>query len=220
MGVNVRAVQVAAFTIGGALAGLSGALYAHQLRFRRGAVLQLAAVDLRAALRADRRHADRLGPAGRAACSSRSCRNCCASAGRGAMSCSASPIVADDGGPAGRHRHPRIWFAGCRPQLVARPPRRGAMEADAAALLSSTASPSVSAASPSATTSASTVPRRRADGADRAERRGQDDAVQPDFRRLPDRWRQHQLDGQPIHDAARRGARAARGWRARSRTSA
>jgi branched-chain amino acid transport system permease protein len=33
MGVNVRAVQVAAFTIGGALTGLSGALYAHNFSF-------------------------------------------------------------------------------------------------------------------------------------------------------------------------------------------
>jgi branched-chain amino acid transport system permease protein len=33
MGVNVRAIQVAAFTIGGALAGLSGALYAHNFSF-------------------------------------------------------------------------------------------------------------------------------------------------------------------------------------------
>lgn len=33
MGVNVRAVQVAAFTIGGALAGLGGALYAHHYNF-------------------------------------------------------------------------------------------------------------------------------------------------------------------------------------------
>ncbi len=33
MGVNVRAVQVAAFTIGGALVGLSGALYAHNFSF-------------------------------------------------------------------------------------------------------------------------------------------------------------------------------------------
>ncbi len=33
MGVNVRAVQVAAFTLGGALAGLSGALYAHHFAF-------------------------------------------------------------------------------------------------------------------------------------------------------------------------------------------
>jgi branched-chain amino acid transport system permease protein len=33
MGVNVRAVQVAAFTLGGALAGLSGALYAHHFSF-------------------------------------------------------------------------------------------------------------------------------------------------------------------------------------------
>ena len=33
MGVNVRAVQVAAFTIGGAFAGLSGALYAHNFSF-------------------------------------------------------------------------------------------------------------------------------------------------------------------------------------------
>ena len=33
MGVNVRAVQVAAFAIGGALAGLSGALYAHNFSF-------------------------------------------------------------------------------------------------------------------------------------------------------------------------------------------
>ena len=33
MGVNVRAVQVTTFTIGGALAGLSGALYAHHFSF-------------------------------------------------------------------------------------------------------------------------------------------------------------------------------------------
>jgi len=33
MGVNVRATQVACFTIGGALAGLSGALYAHHFSF-------------------------------------------------------------------------------------------------------------------------------------------------------------------------------------------
>jgi branched-chain amino acid transport system permease protein len=33
IGVNVRAVQVAAFTIGGAFAGLSGALYAHNFSF-------------------------------------------------------------------------------------------------------------------------------------------------------------------------------------------
>jgi branched-chain amino acid transport system permease protein len=33
MGVNVRAVQVTAFTIGGAFAGLSGALYAHNFSF-------------------------------------------------------------------------------------------------------------------------------------------------------------------------------------------
>ena len=33
MGVNVRAAQVAAFAIGGALAGLSGALYAHNFSF-------------------------------------------------------------------------------------------------------------------------------------------------------------------------------------------
>ncbi len=33
MGVNVRAVQVAMFTLGGALAGLSGALYAHHFSF-------------------------------------------------------------------------------------------------------------------------------------------------------------------------------------------
>lgn len=33
MGINVRAVQVAAFTIGGAFAGLSGALYAHNFVF-------------------------------------------------------------------------------------------------------------------------------------------------------------------------------------------
>lgn len=33
MGVNVRAVQVAAFTIGGAFCGLSGALYAHNFSF-------------------------------------------------------------------------------------------------------------------------------------------------------------------------------------------
>lgn len=33
MGVNVRAAQVAVFTIGGALAGLSGALYAHHFSF-------------------------------------------------------------------------------------------------------------------------------------------------------------------------------------------
>jgi branched-chain amino acid transport system permease protein len=33
MGVNVRAVQVAAFTIGGAVVGLSGALYAHNFSF-------------------------------------------------------------------------------------------------------------------------------------------------------------------------------------------
>ena len=33
MGVNVRAVQVATFTLGGALAGLSGALYAHYFSF-------------------------------------------------------------------------------------------------------------------------------------------------------------------------------------------
>jgi len=33
MGVNARAAQVAAFTIGGALAGLSGALYAHNFSF-------------------------------------------------------------------------------------------------------------------------------------------------------------------------------------------
>ncbi len=33
MGVNVRAVQVAAFTVGGAFAGLSGALYAHNFSF-------------------------------------------------------------------------------------------------------------------------------------------------------------------------------------------
>lgn len=33
MGVNVRAVQVAAFTIGGAFCGLSGALYAHNFAF-------------------------------------------------------------------------------------------------------------------------------------------------------------------------------------------
>src|SRR6202034_4271125 len=33
MGVNVRAVQVGAFTIGGAFAGLSGALYAHNFSF-------------------------------------------------------------------------------------------------------------------------------------------------------------------------------------------
>ena len=33
LGVNVRAVQVAAFTIGGAFAGLSGALYAHNFSF-------------------------------------------------------------------------------------------------------------------------------------------------------------------------------------------
>jgi branched-chain amino acid transport system permease protein len=33
MGVNARATQVAAFTIGGALAGLSGALYAHNFSF-------------------------------------------------------------------------------------------------------------------------------------------------------------------------------------------
>ncbi len=33
MGVNVRAMQVAVFTIGGALAGLSGALYAHHFSF-------------------------------------------------------------------------------------------------------------------------------------------------------------------------------------------
>jgi branched-chain amino acid transport system permease protein len=33
MGVNVRAVRVAAFTIGGALVGLSGALYAHNFSF-------------------------------------------------------------------------------------------------------------------------------------------------------------------------------------------
>jgi branched-chain amino acid transport system permease protein len=33
MGVNVRATQVAAFTIGGAFAGLSGALYAHNFSF-------------------------------------------------------------------------------------------------------------------------------------------------------------------------------------------
>ena len=91
MGVNVRAVQVAAFTLGGALAGLSGALYAHQFRVRRGAVFQLAAVDLRAALRAHRRQRRRPGGRWRAACSSRSSRNSCVSAGRGAMSCSASP---------------------------------------------------------------------------------------------------------------------------------
>jgi branched-chain amino acid transport system permease protein len=33
MGVNARAVQVACFTIGGAIAGLSGALYAHHFAF-------------------------------------------------------------------------------------------------------------------------------------------------------------------------------------------
>jgi branched-chain amino acid transport system permease protein len=33
MGVNVRAVQVATFTLAGALAGLSGALYAHHFSF-------------------------------------------------------------------------------------------------------------------------------------------------------------------------------------------
>jgi branched-chain amino acid transport system permease protein len=33
MGVNVRAIQVTAFTIGGAFAGLSGALYAHNFSF-------------------------------------------------------------------------------------------------------------------------------------------------------------------------------------------
>jgi branched-chain amino acid transport system permease protein len=33
MGVNIRATQVACFTIGGALAGLSGALYAHHFSF-------------------------------------------------------------------------------------------------------------------------------------------------------------------------------------------
>jgi branched-chain amino acid transport system permease protein len=33
MGVNVRGMQVAVFTIGGALAGLSGALYAHHFSF-------------------------------------------------------------------------------------------------------------------------------------------------------------------------------------------
>jgi len=33
MGVDVRGIQVAVFTIGGALAGLSGALYAHHFAF-------------------------------------------------------------------------------------------------------------------------------------------------------------------------------------------
>ncbi len=33
MGINVRAVQVSAFTVGGAFAGLSGALYAHYFSF-------------------------------------------------------------------------------------------------------------------------------------------------------------------------------------------
>jgi len=33
MGINVRAVQVTAFTVGGAFAGLSGALYAHSFNF-------------------------------------------------------------------------------------------------------------------------------------------------------------------------------------------
>ena len=62
LGVNVRAIQVAAFTIGGAFAGLLRRALCAQLRLRRGAVFQCAAVDLRAAVRTDRRHPDRPGP--------------------------------------------------------------------------------------------------------------------------------------------------------------
>ena len=65
MGVNVRAVQVAAFTLGGALAGLSGALYAHHFAFVEAQYFNSLLSIYVLALRAHRRDADRVGPAGR-----------------------------------------------------------------------------------------------------------------------------------------------------------
>ena len=65
MGVNVRAVQVAAFTIGGAFAGTFGCAVCAQFQLRRGAIFQFAALDLRSPVRPYRWGADCLGTVGR-----------------------------------------------------------------------------------------------------------------------------------------------------------
>jgi ABC-type uncharacterized transport system permease subunit len=105
MGVNVRAAQVAVFTIGGALAGLSGALYA-PFQLRRAAVFQLHAFHLRAAVRAHWWRANRLG----AACGQpvlHACAGVDAHRGFLALRGVRRRDRADDGHTPGGHDHPR-----------------------------------------------------------------------------------------------------------------
>ena len=64
MGVNVRAVQVGAFAIGGALAGLSGALYAHNFSFVEAQYFN-SFLSISVAVRPHRRRADRVGTVSR-----------------------------------------------------------------------------------------------------------------------------------------------------------
>ena len=91
MGVNVRAVQVAAFTIGGAFAGLSGALYAHNFSFVEAQYFNsfLSIYVLLFVLIGG--VANRLGTAGRHLVFHAVAGDACASADHGAMWFSASP---------------------------------------------------------------------------------------------------------------------------------
>ena len=63
MGVNVRAVQVVAFTIGGAFTGLSGALYALNFGFVEAQYFNSLLSIYVLLVRADRRRADGVGTA-------------------------------------------------------------------------------------------------------------------------------------------------------------
>ena len=88
LGVNVRAIQVAAFTIGGAFAGLSGALYALNFGFVEAQYFNalLSIYVLLFVLIGGTQTAWGRSPE---ACSSPSCRSCSASAAPGATSFSA-----------------------------------------------------------------------------------------------------------------------------------
>ena len=91
IGVNVRAVQVAAFTIGGAFAGLSGALYAHNFSFVEAQYFNslLSIYVLLFVLIGGVQTA--WGPLVGTHVLYPCCRSCCASADRGATLSSASP---------------------------------------------------------------------------------------------------------------------------------
>ena len=216
LGVNVRAVQVAAFTIGGAFTGLSGALYAHNFGFVEAQYFNslLSIYVLLFVLIGGAQTA--WGPLA------------------GSLFFTLLPelfriggswryfvfgvlIVADDGGAARGHRHPRLLrrlsprvAVASRPQerpMALIPPSR------------STASPSGSAASTVSDDISFDDSRRRAHGADRTERRRQDDAVQSDLRRSQDRQRQHHACTASRSTTCRRASASAPDCRARFRTS-